>query len=412
MPDQILALDFGTSNSAAAILENGAVRIIPLEAAAPTLPSAIFLDFDSRDMILGEAAIAALVDGREGRFMRALKSVLGTPLFHEKRQFLNARRTLSDIVTEFLMRIRERAEMTTGHRYTHVQAGRPVRFHHRDEDRNRRAGNDLEGCLRAAGFDEVSFMFEPEAAALASSGDQPGTGLIVDIGGGTSDFSVFQQESGDFRILASHGIRLGGTDFDRSVSLDHVMPLLGRGTELRAEFGTARHVAPNAIFHDLSTWARIPFLYSPQTRRDVARMLKVSDEPDKLRRLSTVLENELGHDIAFAVERGKIAANGAAADGAINLGMIEQGLEVRLGRGELAASLSHGAVEIAEAARACIDFAGLSPDQVDRIVLVGGSSLMSGVADAVAGAIPSARIERGSAFTAIIDGLALATART
>lgn len=411
MSDPILALDFGTSNSASAILADGRARIIPLEAGSQTLPSAIFLDFDSREMLLGEAAIAALVDGREGRFMRALKSVLGTPLFHEKRQFLNERRTLSEIVTEFVARVRQRAEDATGQRFHRVLAGRPVRFHHRDLARDAQASADLEACLRQAGFDEVAFMFEPEAAALAAAGAAPGTGLIVDIGGGTSDFSVFRRSHDDFRILASHGIRLGGTDFDRSLSLDHVMPLLGRGTELRAEMGPARHPAPNAIFHDLSTWARIPFLYAPQTRRDVARMVKVAVEPEKLRRLATVLEDELGHDVAFAVERGKIAANSGAQDGTIDLGMIERALTVPLSGPAMSHSLSQGASDIAAAALSCVEKAGIAPGQVDRIVLVGGSSLMNGVCDAVAGALPGAAIERGNAFTAIIDGLALATER-
>lgn len=412
MPDPILALDFGTSNSAAAIHENGKARIIPLESGSETLPSAIFLDFDGREMLLGEAAIAALVDGREGRFMRALKSVVGTPLFHEKRQFLNERRTLSEIVTEFIAKVRQRAEDITGQKFHRVLAGRPVRFHHRDAARNARAGDDLASCLRHAGFDEITFMFEPEAAALAAAGDEHGIGLIVDIGGGTSDFSVFQRTDTSFSILASHGIRLGGTDFDRSLSLDHVMPLFGKGTNLRAEMGSAKHTAPNAIFHDLSTWARIPFLYSPQTRRDVARMVKVAEEPEKLRRLATVLEDELGHDVAFAVERGKIAANETSGEGSIGLEMIERDLSVPLSRQAMTGSLSQGATEIAAAALACIDEAGIAPDQVDRVVLVGGSSLMSGVAGAIADALPGARIERGNAFTAIIDGLALATAKT
>lgn len=411
MTDPILALDFGTSNSAVAILKDGAARIIPMETGAQTLPSAIFLDYDSREMLLGEAAIAALVDGREGRFMRALKSVLGTPLFHEKRQFLNERRALAEIVTDFLTRIRQRAEDATGLRFRRVLAGRPVRFHHRDAARDAQAAADLEACLRAAGFDEVTFMFEPEAAALAAAGDAPGTGLIVDIGGGTSDFSVFHRSDDGIGILASHGIRLGGTDFDRSLSLDHVMPLLGMGTELRAEMGPDRHVAPRAIFHDLSTWARIPFLYSPQTRREVARMIKVAVEPEKLRRLGTVLEDELGHDVAFAVERGKIATNGRQAEGAIELGMIERGLSAPLGEQALALSLEQGASDIAAAAMTCIEMAGIPPEQVDRLVLVGGSSLMTGVSDAVSQSLPGARIETGNAFTAIIDGLALATAR-
>lgn len=411
MSSPVLAVDFGTSNSAAAVLEGGVQRIISLEAGSPTLPSALFLDFEAREMLLGQSAIAALVDGREGRFMRALKSVLGAPLFHEKRQYLNERTTLGEIVTRFLVQIRRRAELATGHKFDAVLAGRPVRFHHRDDVRDAQALTDLEDCYWAAGFAQVTFMPEPEAAALASAGTADGTGLVVDIGGGTSDFSVFRRRGDVFEILASHGIRLGGTDFDRTLSLDYVMPLLGKGTNLRAELGSAQSPTPNAIYHDLSTWARIPFLYSPQVRRDVARMAKLAVEPRKLERLAKVLEQELGHDIAFAVERGKISVNARQTGSEIGLDMLEPGLRVPLTNGALSASLRENTDQINEAAQTCVALAGMDHGDIDRVVLVGGSSLMTELSEEVARTFPRAGVERGNAFTAIIDGLALATPR-
>ena len=80
-----IGLDFGTSNTAAAIVEQGAPRVITLDSGARTQPTAVFLDGNARKTVFGQDALDALVDGREGRFMRALKSVLGTPLMHEVR---------------------------------------------------------------------------------------------------------------------------------------------------------------------------------------------------------------------------------------------------------------------------------------------------------------------------------------
>ena len=77
-----LAVDFGTSNSAAAIMVQGKVRRLQLEAGADTLPTAGFLPSDGGPMLIGRQAETALTEGDEGRYMRALKSVLGTPLFH------------------------------------------------------------------------------------------------------------------------------------------------------------------------------------------------------------------------------------------------------------------------------------------------------------------------------------------
>jgi hypothetical chaperone protein len=120
-------------------------------------------------------------------------------------------------------------------------------------------------------------------------------------------------------ILANHGVRIGGTDFDRSLSIDRVMPHLGKGTELRKILGPGSTPTPNAIFNDLATWEMIAFLYTPQNRRLAAEMARLAHQPEKLSRLAKVLEDELGHDLAFAVERGKIAANGGAERAAILL---------------------------------------------------------------------------------------------
>ncbi len=420
MPE--LAIDFGTSNTAAAVLVGGRPHVIPLEGGDETLPTAIFLDFAARRTLVGHAAVAALVDGREGRFMRALKSVLGTPLMHEKRQFLNERLTLIEITARFLSAIRTTAGAHCGTFFDGVLSGRPVRFHSRSAERDAQAERDLAQAYRAAGFSSVRFLPEPEAAALAAqvdAGDTGGaatTGLIVDIGGGTSDFTLFRKSGAagarQTGILASHGIRLGGTDFDRTLSLAHVMPLFGRGSGLKAELGTDVFDAPAALFNDLATWALIPFLYTGAIRRDVARMRRRAVAPEKFARLETLLEMELGHDVAFAVERAKIAANRPGTPGArIGLDLVETGLGARLSPADLSAALAPAAAEIAGAALETLTRAGLAPGAVDRVVFVGGSSLLTAVTDAVAAALPGAELHHGKAFTAIVDGLALATGR-
>ena len=172
-------------------------------------------------------------------FMRALKRVLGTTLMHEKRQVLNKRVTFVDIIAGFLREVKVRAEADTGLTFDNVISGRPVVFHGAGDPREQQAEDDLRACYIAAGFKEVSFMDEPEAAAIASGAlEQLGeVGLIVDIGGGTSDFSLFRSGEDGVEILANHGVRVGGTDFDRAINIDRVMPLLGKGGTLRKWIG-------------------------------------------------------------------------------------------------------------------------------------------------------------------------------
>ena len=407
----ILAIDFGTSNSAAALLHEGGVFRIPVEDGAETLPTAVFFPTEGGAMRIGAAAAQALIAREEGRYMRALKSVLGTQLVHEQRLIGGKRRSVAQIISDFLIRIRERAEAVTGQRFRRALSGRPVHFHSAHPARDAKAEADLRGCYLAAGFDEVSFLAEPEAAAIASLGigapDE--LGLIVDIGGGTSDFTVFRNRPGGLQILGSHGIRLGGTDFDHAVSMSHAMPLLGLGGQLKRAMGEGLLPVPRAPFVDLATWAKIPFLYTPETRRLAADMRRNACAPDQLARFASVVEDELGHELAFAVERGKIDANTPAGLGRIDMEFIEARLSASVTGASLAAALDDSGAALSLAMTETLRMAEVAPGQIGRVILVGGSSLMGLVSDRARALCPDAALLCSEAFTAVVDGLALAT---
>ncbi len=409
----VLAVDFGTSNSAAAVFDGNTIQRIAIEDGAETLPTAVFFPADGGEMRIGSAAGEALIEGDEGRYMRALKSILGTELFHESRLIGGKRRTLAEIVTSFLVEIKTRAEAKTGQSYTRALSGRPVHFHSADEKRDAQAEADLRGCYLAAGFKEVSFLPEPEAAALANHrlDDTDETGLIVDIGGGTSDFTVYRITDNRINILASHGIRLGGTDFDQAVSMAHAMPLLGRGQELRRAFGEGLLPVPNAIFNDLSTWAKIPFLYARDTQRLVEDLVQFAVEPKVLGRLQTVIDDQLGHELAFATERGKIAANAGGPAAEIEMGFIEKDLSAKVTPGSMNAALMAFRTRLKDAIYETLVKAQVAPMQINSVVLVGGSSLMKMIASEAQDICPTAQLKRTEAFTAVVDGLALATAK-
>lgn len=405
-----LAIDFGTSNSAAALAHAGGIFRIPIERGADTLPTAVFFPAGGGAMRIGAAAAEALIAGDEGRYMRALKSVLGLPLLHESRLIGGKRRTLAEVITAFLAEVRIRSQAATGLTFRRALSGRPVHFHTRDAARDAQAEADLRACYLAAGFDEVDFLPEPEAAALAAHRPGAGLGLIVDIGGGTSDFSLFRSTDRRPQILCSHGIRLGGTDFDQAVSLTHAMPLLGLGGQLRRPMGPGLLPVPRAPFVELATWAKIPFLYAPEARRQAAEMVKLAVEPAVMTRFRTVLDEELGHGLAFAVERGKIAANREGGLGRIDMAEIEPGLWAQVTPASLDAALAQHADSLRAAAAETLALAGVVPEAVGEVVLVGGSSLMHLVRDAMQGLMPQATVRSADAFTAVVDGLALAAA--
>ncbi len=400
-----LAIDFGTSNTAAALMAGNRPTVLPMEPGAETLPTAVFMDFSRKRFVYGNAALTALRDGAEGRFLRALKSVLGTPLAQENRTFLNERMTLIEVIARFLDEIRLRSEAFTGMRFDAVLSGRPVRFHSADAGRDAQAEADLRAAYALAGFRDVDFLPEPEAAALAVGGT--GRMLIVDIGGGTSDFTLCDRANGQTQVLASRGLRLGGTDFDRTLSLAHAMPLFGYDAPIRAQIGTARHPAPRAPFQDLATWEKIPFVYDAGLLREVRRWVRLSDDPRLFERLAEVLEAHLGHDVAHAVEAAKIAANDTGT-GQIALHLVERGLTAALPRAALETALAAAAEAIGAEAMATLADAGAAPASVDVVVFVGGSGLLAAIRAELARRLPDARQEVSEVFTAVAHGLAIA----
>ena len=139
-------------------------------------------------------------------------------------------------------------------------------------------------------------------------------------------------------------------------------------------------------------------------------MVKLAVEPAVMARFRTVLDEELGHGLAFAVERGKIAANRDGGLGLIDMAEIEAGLMAQVTPASLDAALAQHADSLRAAAAETLALAGVRPEAVGEVVLVGGSSLMHLVRDAMQRLMPQAAVRSADAFTAVVDGLALAAA--
>ena len=358
-PARACGIDFGTSNSTVGWWRPDVDPLIALEGDQPTLPSVVFFNLEERRPVYGRQALDEYLEGYEGRLMRSLKSLLGSKLLKSETTVLGSAMPFKDILGLFLGTLKQRAEAAAGRPFEEVVLGRPVFFVDDDPQADREASETLAGAARKIGFGEVSFQYEPIAAAFdyESRIQREERVLIVDIGGGTSDFSLVrlspERRAVDDRqadILATGGVHIGGTDFDRAISIDRVMPLLGRGTELRKAMGPGTSPTPNAIFNDLATWEKITFVYTPQNRRMTADMVRLAEEPAKLSRLARVLDDELAHDLAFAVERGKIAAIGGDENPRIRLDQVEPGLSVPLPAEALAECLGRHADALARGA--------------------------------------------------------------
>jgi hypothetical chaperone protein len=233
---------------------------------------------------------------------------------------------------------------------------------------------------------------------------------VVDIGGGTSDFTVVRlgpQHAGKpdrtADILATSGVHIGGTDFDHRLSVDTAMPLLG----LRHTGPSGREV-PSRVFYDLATWHLIQWQYSPKALRDAKALRTDYRDPQLHQRLMAVLEERLGHRLADAVEQGKIQASSTGGDAMLDLGWLETGLQTGITQDGLHRSLQAPLVQVVECAQDCVQLAGLPAGGVDAIYLTGGSSALRTLRDALAQAFPAVPQVEGDLFGGVATGLAYA----
>jgi hypothetical chaperone protein len=402
-------LDFGTSNSAIGVARDKTVALAPLEASSTLMPSAVFFDYGGKDRVLfGSEAIAAYIGQTEGRLMRALKSILGSPLIDEKTNVGGRHMPLTTVVEIFVRHLKQKAEAFAGGEITAVVHGRPVRFD--DDDRaDARAQEVLEAIARRAGFRHVAFVYEPIAAAhhYERTIESEELALIADIGGGTSDFSIVRvgprhreraDRGGD--VLATAGARVGGTDFDAELSLAAVMPVLGLGTQLVKK----SLPMPRALYRELATWATINFAYTYKNERELAELVSMACEPEKVGRLLDLVRQRLGHRLAFVVEDAKIALS-AEERADVPLSFLEAGLTVSATRVDFDRAIQDMADRLHKTASGCIAVAGLSPAAIDTIFLTGGSSRVPAVRAAIGRAAPSARLAGGSDLLSVAWGL-------
>ena len=291
-PAGACGIDFGTSNSAAAIVDRDRAHVLALQDGRQSIPTAVFFSFEDDSVAYGREAMRRHLAHDPGRLMRSLKSILGTTLFEEKTQVRMRRYPFADIVAGFLRFLRHACAPGMSGEPCRVVLGRPAFFVDDDPDADMRAQRQLESAAASAGFTEIAFQFEPIAAALhyERSVTREEIALVADIGGGTSDFSVVRVSpqrslAADRKadILSCSGIHIGGTDFDRLLSLARLMPLFGFRTKMK----TKNMEVPSWYYHDLATWHRVNALYDHKVLPDMRRVRREAVEPDKIDRCST-----------------------------------------------------------------------------------------------------------------------------
>jgi hypothetical chaperone protein len=405
------AIDFGTSNSAVAVPDGTALRLAPVEGAYTTLPTAVFFNTDENTRGFGRAALEAYIDGFDGRLMRSMKSILGSPLAENSTDLGDGSAIkYTEVIAIFVDHLKRSAEASAGGPISRAVLGRPVFFVDDDPRADQLAQQQLEAAARSVGLKEIHFQYEPIAAAFdyESRLTEEGLVLVADIGGGTSDFSLVRvgpervkrvERKDD--VLAHHGVHVAGTDFDRRVELATILRELGYQT-LDPE---GREI-PNRVYFDLATWHLINTVYAPKRVSELVLMRHLFSNVRHHDRLMRVVDRRLGHALAAHAEEAKI---GVAAGGEtmIDLELVEDDLRLAFDEAQLIKAGHDETLRIVQAARDTVQAAGVAPRDVGAIYFTGGSTGLAFLSGALSVAFPDARPVFGDRLASVATGLGI-----
>lgn len=408
----ILAIDFGTSNSTVGYPTSAGPQLVEVEGDYLTIPSAIFFNTEEECVQFGRSAIDAYTRHYEGRLLRSLKSVLGSSLINEQTDIDGQPVAFKDVIGLFLAHLKGKAEEKLGHGINDVILGRPVWFVDNDVDKDQAAQDQLEAIARGCGFKQVDFQYEPIAAALdyESRVDGEELALIADLGGGTADISIVRvspvnhlkvDRKGD--VLANTGIHVGGTDYDKRLSLDQVMPHLGYKTHQRENPGRE---LPSSVYFDLATWYRIVLLNGNSSATFLKDIHYMAAKPELVHRLLRVVREQTGHQLAGDVEKAKIALSDQNL-ARMELPYVEADLAIELSRAAFEKATAGETEKIANSIHECMKQAGVGPQAISTLFLTGGTSAVPAVRAACAATAPSARLVDGDRFGSVGIGLTI-----
>ena len=452
-----MGVDFGTTNSTAALFDGDQVVLVPLEGADPIMAAATYIDRDLQTST-GAAAIGRYIDDNTGRTVELIPEVVGeTSSFVEHgdmdhpapvetstnkvygaavvdsglqgRLFRGTNRLMGDSrvrrlmvcdhpfrlvarITPLLLRVRRALEQQVpGVNFGHL--GHPVNFEGRDEFRNKTGLSRLGEAYKYAGINEQSFYPEPIAAAVSYLHANPdATGeylLTLDFGGGTLDFCVLRRGGGShFSVVTTHGVGLGGDHIDQRLFRRLLFPLLGKGERWHRR-GMDREIDTPFPFEDyeelLVNWAVTYTLNQNKYTTPVMECIEQEGAAaHKFRRLRELIKQNLSYVVFQAIKDFK-AELSEREEAVLDISEID--VEVRLTRSQFEDLIGDLLDQIEAALEQTLTLAKLSADDVQIVLCTGGSSLIPAVRNILEGRFPG-RVVEHDPFTSVAAGLAIA----
>ena len=408
-------LDFGTSNTALALVAEDRVRALPIDLGhdpPENIPTLLFFAEDHRQFYGTEAVTEYLDRAMAGRFIQSIKRHLPSKAF--THTFVNGRSMdLADLVAGFLEHLRFLANREAGAEVRRVLMGRPAVFH-RDPVRDRLAQDRLERAAMMAGFEEVRFRYEPIAAARSfeESLDREVLCLVGDLGGGTSDFTVMRLGPGRVGrdrgqdVLGADGVSVAGNDLDAVLVRKKVLPRLGYGASYRP-LGRPIPV-PTSLHVAMSGWHALSFVNTPDNLAELRKWIRTADDREGLERLYEVLDWNLGFELFRAVERCKVDLS-RDEQGVLSFRAGKLAIEEPVSRREFDHAIEPLVLQLEDCLDGLLVRLELSREDIGAVFLTGGTSLVPRVRRVFEERFPG-RLLAKDVFTSVGHGLGVEAA--
>lgn len=408
-------LDFGTANTSLAMADEHCTSVLGIENGEDSMPSTLFFDFEDGAITIGEAAYENYYLGEPGRFLRSFKSALGTATIDHQIRIKRNTYKVSDIIQRYIGGVLQAAQKISQHQISSLVVGRPVQFVDDNSEADARAEASLRKIVQELGVKNVEFQLEPIAAALnyGVTVSNEETVLVVDIGAGTSDFSVVKFSPQDHsemvasQVISNRGIHIGGNDFDGVIALDTVMPHFGYRQRFKRRDDLE---SPKSFYLNASAWHKIDLLYDKKVLDSLKELAPQMVRPELVRRLIEIISTRQAHKVLGAVESIKknISDNHSSV---ICLPFLRDRLEIEITRSQFEDQINGMCADIIATANLAISDAGLSKNDIDTVYVTGGTMGLAHLQRKVTFEYPTSKIVEGDKTTAVARGLALDSRR-
>jgi hypothetical chaperone protein len=438
-----VGVDFGTSNSGVAIYQGDKVHVLPIDSkniVPEVVKTILYITRDYKHFIGQEAVelyykqninrqrrfvqkwsgeidyrgsdmhyvrdIYVYVDELQpGRLLQFIKTALRSEKY-QGTQVFERYYNLSDIISAYLLALKQRAETLLGEEILGVTLGRPVRFSN-DGTQDQKAQETLLQAALEAGFRQVEFELEPVAAALfyEKSLSSPQNVLIFDFGGGTLDLTIIRLGDPQHRkVYASGGISIAGSDFDRAIIEKRMLPHFGKGL--------VQH-DPEILnlIHTIPDWAALPELSTPRAKAELERAIQAGEAPVRLKALESLIFNDLAFSFYNMVEGTKITLS---SRGSAVARMKEKDLDIweLYTRSQFEKDIQEQGEQIEQVLMETLTASGLEPGQIDAVVKTGGSSNIPMFSEMLGRIFGTDKVKASDVFNSVTGGLAIKAAQT